>query len=378
MSNVKQYGSINDFLQDIKKMRAGAKVAIGYVSATKMPKTVETLDKAEGRWDDISSHIAGRPDNDAEKNFFTDVQGLKGQGRKGKFSGLGVNGIVKVQQFVTNWQTEKSFKRNSSNVEKARMNFLTDHGADGVKILKKRIGVSDDYEISTADAELYGQTMPKNEFGDNGVITEPNTGKQNIFLNAATHTNYKESFYVIDNAGDLSKPLSKEGLKLLVQKSSPSKNTFEWVLDELPDPEDAKYWYNEFCKAMKFRYQKYSMENVLYITGKIDGQKFFFINRSLSPMVSSSDKGLLINPEAFIELAEKEMARVEKEWAKYEAELDSQPDAIQDPDTEVKMEGYNRRGRYLRLTERDLHTLVKSSVYRVLNEIKSGNKRRMW
>lgn len=283
----REYIGKEEFIRRIKNMRGGAFVSVGYISSIQMPKTVERMDKVtvddngneRSGWDDFESNRS-----EFDNETYNSINSLKGLGRKGRFDSVGIKGIVKVSQFTTNWQTDKNYKKNSRNLENARVNFLTDHGASIDDITARR-------KKPKANAE-------------NGNAVESN----DLHLNPASHTNAKYSYYIIDENGDMSRPLSKKGASVFLSEKGDA--SLISVLDNVDDADNAKYWYREWCKAMRYNYATYLLNNVLYVVGTIDGRPFFFFNNELVAQVDSSNKNLIINPQKFLEIAEKEAKRL--------------------------------------------------------------------
>lgn len=282
----------NELYDLISQMRGGAKVSVGYVSTAGLPKTTKNVN-----WDNVRQNKDNFP-----SDFYDSMQTLEPLGGKGKFANIGINGIVKVSQFTTNWQTTQNFAKNRQNLEQAREDWLTDHGASQEDI----------------DARRREATYNTVDYGDNGIKIEKNTNKTTVFLNPVTNTHASYSYYIIDANGDASRPISKEGAEMLIAKKSNEPELIK-VLDNVENSEDVKAEYREWCKAMKYLYRKYSLDNVLYIVGKVDGEPFFFYNEALTSQVSSQDKNLVINPQAFLKIArgkaEKSLADFD-EWSR--------------------------------------------------------------
>lgn len=342
----------NEVIDLMSQMRGGAKVAVGYISSAKLPKTIESLDKntdEKNGWNRVAQSRSNFDDD-----TYNSIQSLKGLGRKGKYSDIGIKGIVKLSQFTTNWQTDANFRKNAANFEKAREDFLIDHGATQ----------------SDIDDRRRQSHYQKQEYGNNGIMT----GKYGVkvMLNPVTNTNAKYQYFIIDDNGDTSRPLSKAGVQALIQKT-PSDAPLISVLDNVDNSEEVKQEYREWCKALQYGYSTYSLDNILYLTGTVDGEKFFFFNNLLTSQIDNSNKDLKINPQVFLQIAKEQADKlsVDMSWA------DELPESRR-----RKMNGkiikenkkYTNMKNTVRLTESNLRNMIKESVKRVLSEGSKSNQ----
>lgn len=296
--------SANELLDTISQMRSGAFVRCAYISSAKIDSTTTNT-----QWDKIEQD---------KKNYNKDVYNnlsklrktaddLKAQGKKrGPSMELAdILGVVKLNRFTTCWQTNKRYLINRANLERAREDFLRDHGVSQDDIDNARKGTNDINQ----------------EYGKNGirmsVRNDSKDSRPSIMLNNAVDANKEINYYLINNQGNISQELTKDQVLHFKKENKYKKDDLSSALKHVDENDELRYWYHEFCEAMKWSYSKYVFDNFIYIVGSVDGQKFIFLNDKLTDTIDRDKPKFKINPSIFINMAKEDIKQCRKDmsWA---------------------------------------------------------------
>ena len=150
----------------------------------------------------------------------------------------------------------------------------------------------------------------------------------------------KSVTYAINKEGHIVKALSKEEILPYLKK----KRAIDGVsaLQKMGVEEARIKEYIQKIENLKFQYKNFEANSILWIAATVNGEKIVYINDNLARTVNDIN----INPQDFIKIANE----------RYQKDL-------------MQLQENVRRKAVIRLTESDLHRIVKNSVRRYLNEM---------
>ena len=336
----RQRVSFDSILDALSTAKGGTYLTLCYISEAKIGKTLTgkniNIDKFGN---DIEQYQRkGTRGYDVLKNFH--------QGGASRKNTLPV-GIIKRSVITFHWQTEDNYGKAYGKYKQGVNNLLKPYGV----------------ELGSRD-EKHDE---KQNFGGGNVsvgATDNTKGKLYTHQNGAVTDRYETSYFMVKD-GKLYGGLNKNAIASLVSKSDPEGVK---ALRELGVQENEIKKYIQDLKNLNFSILKLMYERILWVSCKIDGVKKFAINDRFTDHIGSGSNTIPINPNVFLKLANN----------KYDAKYNPLKDDTENyPITHVDRQKYydmygesvNRNNKKLvRLTESDLHAIVKNAVRKLVNE----------
>lgn len=192
----------------------------------------------------------------------------------------------------------------------------------------------------------YKQTM---NYGENGqeVYNGNNEKLQNHSYNPQNIFGVKPicTYYCVNQEGHIIKELSKNDIAPYMKH----KNSIDGVvaLQKMQTKEEDINDYIAQINNLKFRYINFEANSILWIAATVNGEKIVYINDNLNRAIN----GININPEDFKKIARE----------RYQIDMNN-----------LKEEKINNKKQIIKLTESDLHQIIKESVNKILTEL-GGN-----
>lgn len=302
---MRRIATSNEFFDILDRIGNGKFVTIGYVTGANL--NVPTVKKKNP----LTNRMKGYPDY----SVFTD----EGDGE--------IGALVKITSYnmrYLNRQTVgKKYGEYKNSANAIRTNFGIDPIAD-------RESYKQETTWSPNGPELYN--------GKNSDLQSHSYNPQNLY-----GVKPKGIVYAVDTDGHIMKELSQEQIKPYLK----AKREVDGVaaLRKMGAEEERINDYISQIQNLKFSYKNFESNSILWIAATINGEKIVYINDNLARAVDGID----IRPEDFRAIARK----------RYQIDLTN----LQ----EVTRKTMNKQ--IIRLTESDLHRLIKESVKNYLNEI---------
>ena len=230
------------------------------------------------------------------------------------------------------WQSEEKYGENYGKYASARDALIGRYGGEPVR------------RDGTDSKQAYG----------NGSVSIGNTdntqGKLYSHQNGATIQNIQTEYFLVDTNGQLKGGISKEAIQNIVAKSSDADGVSALRKVNATDEQIASYV--EELKKLKFRVLKLMYDSILFVVATVNGEKIFFWNSKLAKQVGSGSYVVQIDPQSFQDKAR-------QLFSKAYAEL------------RESIKRYNKllkenKKQIIRLTEGDLHNIIKESVKKIL------------
>ena len=326
---MRRIATIDEIIDIMSSIRGGSFVTICYMSSAKVGKTLTSrgidIDKFG---EDLEQN---RTEGDDEiYNTLSQYQ-KGGASRSNKFP---FGGIVKMSRYQVNWQSEESYNKKYSQYADARDELLAKYGA------------------SVTHRDSHDE---KQDFGKGGVsvgATDNTRGKLYTHQNGATIKNAKSEYFVVDKEGELLGAISPNAIEQIVAKSGDLDGV--GALRKIGATDEQIKEYTDELRKLNFRVLKLMYNSVLFIIATVNGEKIFYINDKLERQVGSGNYIVPINPQSFIQKANE----IFQESNKLQEMIEYNNQTINENMKQV-----------IRLTESDLHRVIKESVKKILNEI---------
>lgn len=315
---------INELIDIMSSIDGGKFVTVCYLSSAKVKKTLRGVDTdAFGR--DLDDY---RTDGDDEYH-----ETLK-QYQSGSIKKFPYNGVVKMSKIQFHWQSEEKYGENYAKYADARDALITKYGGEP----NRREGT---------DAKLsYGK-------GSVSIGSTDNTqGRLYTHQNGATIQNRSTEYFLVDTNGQLKGGISKNAIQNIVAKSGDADGVS--ALKKVNATDEQIKSYLEELKQLKFQVLKLMYDSILFIVATVDGEKILFWNSKLAQQVGSGSYVVNIDPQSFMQKA-KEL------YAKSYAEL---KESVKKYNKLIKENGMKKK-QVIRLTESDLHNIIRESVKKV-------------
>ena len=262
-------------------------------------------------------------------------------------------GIIKRSVITFHWQTEDNYGKAYGKYKQGVNNLLKPYGV----------------ELGSRD-EKHDE---KQNFGGGNVsvgATDNTKGKLYTHQNGAITDKYETSYLMVKD-GKLYGGLNKNAISSLVSKSDPEGVK---ALRELGVQESEIKKYIQDLKNLNFSVLKLMYERILWVSCKIDGVKKFAINDRFTDHIGSGSNTIPINPNVFIKLANN---RYDAKYNPLKDDTENYPITHVDRQKYYDMygESVNRSNKKLvRLTESDLHAIVKNTVRKIMTESFRNNQ----
>ena len=301
---MRRIATSNEFFDILDRIGNGKFVTIGYVTGANL--NVPTVK----RKNPLTNRMKGYPDY----SVFTD----EGDGE--------IGALVKItsynMRYINRQTIGKKYGEYKNSANAIRTNFGIDPIAD-------RESYKQGTTWSPNGPELYN--------GKNSDLQSHSYNPQNLY-----GVKPKGIVYAVDTDGHIMKELSQEQIKPYLK----AKREVDGVaaLRKMGAEEERINDYISQIQNLKFSYKNFESNSILWIAATVNGEKIVYINDNLARAVDGID----IRPEDFRAIARK----------RYQIDLTN----LQ----EVTRRTMNKQ--IIRLTESDLHRLIKESVKNYLNE----------
>jgi hypothetical protein len=324
----RQLVDFNYLFDMINKQGEGQFVTVCYLSSVAFKKTMRTVNA-----DDFGNALDNNRIEGDEDNY----KALKGF-QSGETKKFPFQGIAKMTTYKFHWQSRKTFAEKYKNWKQKTNDFLNAKGLNP-------IGDGGAWETEVMD---YGDDQIEvRKDGDN-----PN---KNVYIrqNLATCQTLSKAYYLIDQDGRMLGGTKGDVVKTIMTKRSP-----EQPFDRFQKLENADEVTREYLEHMadtKFKpsfMMKAGSVLFLVLTTR-EGNEYFAINNQLANEIGSSKYALRINPQDFIDKANKAYQEIHA-------------DGVTKRKTYKDVFGESRRGRNLiPMTEGRLYNIVAEAVMRI-------------
>lgn len=305
---------IDKFIDIMTQIKGGTFTTLCYVNSAKIPKTLtgKNIDI-----DKFGSDVENYMGHDTEsygkmRDYYTG-----GASRKNKFP---YAGVMKMTVYQFNWQTEDNYSRKSSEFKKYQDELLRSYHPDAT--ITRREG-------DHTERMNYGSGVA---FGN----TDNTMGRVYTHQNRRNAKRLKEDWYLVGDDGNLLEPIDKRALRSLISYSDPEGAA---TLRKLGVQEEKVKEYIKKIQEYGFDYMKLIFQSVLFVRTTFNGETILYLNDHL---LESLPGGLKID-HASVLRKRNELIGLTESMAR------------------------NRR-RVVKLTESDLHRIIRESVSRILSE----------
>lgn len=320
--------SFDRIIDIISEVGDGQFITICYLSAASIYKKRNSLDDEK-----FGGALDANPFEDEEVGATFDRY------RNGEMKKFPYQGIVKFCTRQFHWQSEDNYRKKYGQFRQWQDDFLTSHGAQPLAHKKP----SDE----------------KIDFGSGGISvgsTDNTANKTYIHQNGATSRiidkDYGETYYLVDNNGELVGGISKPVVTSMLTKRKEDGGIA--ALRKIDASDEVINRYNEELKAQKFSVMKMMMDCMLFVVTKFEGQEYFAINRRLASRVGSGSYVVDIDPESFIQKAVEIFENIYKE----------------------KVEDYPvQEGRYIPITMEGINYIIQEATRRIQARLNEDRRR---
>lgn len=322
---------INELIDIMSSIKGGTFATVCYLSSAKVKKTLRGVD-TNAFGNDLD---ANRTDGDDE--YYDTLKQYQG----GSIKKFPYNGIIKMSKIQFHWQTEEKYKENYGKYADARDALIRKYGGEP----NRKEG-----------------TDTTQEYGNGGVSvgnTENTQGRMYTHQNGATIQNRSTEYFLVDNNGELKGGISKNAIQNIISKSSDADGVSALKKVNATDEQIASYL--EELKALKFKVLKLMYDNIVFIVASVNGEKILFFNSKLANKIGSSSYAVDINPQSFMDKA-REL---------YKSSFADLQESVRRYNKMIKEN--MKKKQLIRLTENDLHRIIKESVNNFILESSNSN-----
>lgn len=306
MAKVRKVKSSNEFFDILDKIGNGKFVSIGYVTSANL--NVPTIKKKNP----LTNRMKGYPD-------YTVFNGIDKRP---------IGALVKITLYNFQYMNRKLVSKKYGEYKQAANAIRNEYGIDD---MKSRTSYKQKTSWSPNAPEIY--------VGNNEELRDHSYNPQNIY-----NANISSTVYTIGLDGKILNDVPQEQIVPYLKKKGEISGVS--ALRKMGAEEDKIQEYIKKMTDLKFKYVNFESKSILWIAATVDGEKIIYINDDLQRAVDGID----IRPEDFREIARK----------RYKITLDMLGE----------MENREmRRKNVTRLTESDLHRIIRESVNRVLKQL---------
>ena len=322
---------IDELIKIMSSIKGGTFATVCYLSSARVKKTLKGVD-TNAFGNDLD---ANRTDGDDE--YYNTLKRYQG----GEIKKFPYNGVVKMSKFLFHWQTEKKYEENKNKYANARDALIRKYGGEP----NRKEG-----------------TDTTQEYGDGNVSvgsTKNTQGKMYSHQNGATIQNRSTEYFLVDNNGDLKGGISKNAIQNIISKNGDEDGVSALRKVNATDEQIASYL--EELKALNFKVLKLLYDNIIFIVTTVDNEKILFFNSKLANKIGSSSYAVDINPQSFMDKA-REL---------YKSSFADLQESVRRYNKLIKEN--KKRKQLIRLTESDLHKIIRESVNNLLVEASNNN-----
>lgn len=319
---------INEFIDIMSNIKDGCFATVCYLSSAKVKKTLRGVDT-----DAFGADLdANRTEGDDD--YYNTLK----QYQSGSIKKFPYNGVVKMSKIQFHWQSEEKYEENYGKYANARDALIGKYGGEPIR------------RDGTDSKQAYG----------NGNVSIGNTdntqGRLYSHQNGATIQNISTEYFLVDTNGQLKGGISKNAIQNIIAKSGDADGVSALKKVNATDEQIASYV--EELKKLKFKVLKLMYDSILFVVASVNGEKIFFWNSKLAKQVGSGSYIVPIDPQSFQDKA-REL------YSKTYAEL---RESIKRYNKLLKENKHMTQKQVIRLTEGDLHNIIKESVKKIIKE----------
>ena len=320
---------INEFIDIMSNIKDGCFATVCYLSSAKVKKTLRGVD-SDAFGNDLD---ANRTDGDDE--YYNTLK----QYQSGSIKKFPYNGVVKMSRIQFHWQSEKKYGENYGKYADARDALIKKYGG----------------EPNRKDS-----TDAKQEYGNGGVsvgATDNTQGRLYTHQNGGTIQSMNTEYFLVDTDGRLKGGINKNAIQNIVAKSGDADGVS--ALKKINATDEQIKSYLEELKALKFKVLKLMYDSILFVVATVNGEKIFFWNSKLAQQVGSGSYIVPIDPQSFMQKA-KEL---------YATSYEELRESVRKYNQLIKESQMMTKKQIIRLTEKDLHNIIKESVKKIIKKI---------
>ena len=309
--------SSNEFFDILDSIKGGAIVTIGYVTSADLNIPIVQ------RKNPLTNRMKGYNDYSVFQNE----------------NGNEIGALVKVTSYNFNYRNRQSVHDEYHNKIKPQTNAI-----------RQEFGIPDvQNKTSYKDVMSFGGNGQEVYKGDNESKFGNSYSPQNMFK----PLHVKGVVYLVDKQGNIIRGLNdNEVYPYLKAKKEPSGVI---ALRKMGADEERIQEYIRRIKELKFSYRNFEANSILYIVATVNGEKIIYINDNLKRCVDDIN----INPQDFIAVAKD----------RYKKDLQQIQEMILNNKKTIKENKHLMSKKLVRLTESDLHRIIKESVNNILTEL---------
>lgn len=303
MAKVRKVKSSNEFFDILDKIGNGKFVSIGYVTGANL--NVPTIKKKNP----LTNRMKSYPD-------YTVFNGVDKRP---------IGALVKITLYNFQYMNRNLVSKKYGEYKQAANAIRNEYGIDDMKSRTS-------YKQKTS----WSPNAPETYVGNNEELKDHSYSPQNVY-----GSNTYSTVYTVGLDGKILNEIPQEQIAQYLKEKDEVSGVS--ALRKM-GTEDAKIKeYIKKMKDLKFKYVNFESKSILWIAATVNGEKIIYINDDLQRAVDGID----IRPEDFREIARN----------RYKITLDMLGE----------MENREmRRKNVIRLTESDLHKIIRESVRKIL------------
>lgn len=306
MAKVRKVKSSNEFFDILDKIGNGKFVSIGYVTGANL--NVPTIKKKNP----LTNRMKSYPD-------YTVFNGIDKRP---------IGALVKITLYNFQYMNRNLVSKKYGEYKQAANAIRNEYGIDDMKSRTS-------YKQKTS----WSPNAPETYVGNNEELKDHSYSPQNVY-----GSNTYSTVYTVGLDGKILNEIPQEQIAQYLKEKDEVSGVS--ALRKM-GAEDAKIKeYIKKMKDLKFKYVNFESKSILWIAATVNGEKIIYINDDLQRAVDGID----IRPEDFREIARN----------RYKITLDMLGEM---ENREI------RRKNVIRLTESDLHRIIRESVRKILDKI---------
>lgn len=306
MAKVRKVKSSNEFFDILDKIGNGKFVSIGYVTGANL--NVPTIKKKNP----LTNRMKSYPD-------YTVFNGIDKRP---------IGALVKITLYNFQYMNRNLVSKKYGEYKQAANAIRNEYGIDDMKSRTS-------YKQKTS----WSPNAPETYVGNNEELKDHSYSPQNVY-----GSNTYSTVYTVGLDGKILNEIPQEQIAQYLKEKDEVSGVS--ALRKMGAEDTKIKEYIKKMKDLKFKYVNFESKSILWIAATVNGEKIIYINDDLQRAVDGID----IRPEDFREIARN----------RYKITLDMLGE----------MENMElRRKNVIRLTESDLHRIIRESVRKILDKI---------
>ena len=243
-------------------------------------------------------------------------------------SGSEIGALVKITTYNMRYRKRNVFNNQYKNYKDSANSIRAEYGLDPIGT---RQGYKQDSGFGTDSPSLYN--------GGNTDLQSHSYLSQNTF-----GANIKGTVYAVDKEGHIIRSFEDDEIKAYLKAKREPDGVA--ALRKMGVEEERIQEYIAKLKDLKFNYRNFEADSILWIAATVNGEKIIYLNNNLQRSIDDVN----IQPHEFRKIARE----------RYNISLNDLHEMV--------MKDRYMNSNLIRLTESDLHMIVKESVNKLLNE----------